>query len=584
VILPARRTPIVLLAALLTLVAACRPERPDDELVVAVDAPVKDLDPRLATDGPSARLSRLVFEGLTRVDDHGLAQLDLAAELTPVGLTDSKGLPLQYRATLRPDARFANGQPVTPADVVCTYSSVLGEVLKTPIAGEFRKRFTAVVADPDHPNAVLFVLRKPLATLGTDLVLGIVPASVCGQPGQRFAGPLVGSGPWQVAADSLASGDRVAVSRWTGHRSGPPVPGQPRRLVFRAIADEGARALSVLGGGADVAWTGLSPSVLRSAETTGKVSVVTAPGIGWMYLGLNLRHPPLYDVRVREALALALDRDSALQSVLGGRGRLAEGMFPPEHWAHVALPPRPRDLQRAAALLDAAGLLPGPDGVRLRLTVKVSTSRLRRALARHLAEGLRPLGIDVTVRPFELATFLADVRAGQFEVFLLQLPEPVEPDQLGWMFASTNAAVAGSDPASASPYARWDRRGLPWATLDPDLTQHPTCGPWQAVALPEALQAFALAPLGLAEPRGAANRTAYANTEVDCLVDAGRRELDRSKRAALYGRVQQILAEELPVLPLWWESVALVVGPRWQVPAPASDGRYAGLAAARRLP
>lgn len=561
---------------------ACRPDRDPAELVVATDAPVKDLDPRLATDGPSARLSRLVFEGLTKVDDHGLPVLDLAAEITPEGARDADGLPLGYRVTLRPDARFHDGRPVTAADVACTYQSVLGPVLQTPIAGEFRKRLRSVHADRNLPLVVHFALRRPLATLWTDLVLGIVPASVCAQPGQRFAATPVGSGPWQLAPGSAASGERVVVQRSRWHRSGPARANQPQRLVFRAIADEGARALSVLGGGADVAWTGLSPTVLASATDSGRARLVSAPGIGWMYLGLNLRHPPLHDPRVREALALGLDREAALRAVLHDGGRLADGMFPPEHWAHVALPSQRRDVARAEALLDAAGLPRGPDGVRLRLTLKVSTSRLRRAIGRHLSEGLREIGVELAVRPFELATFLADVRAGRFEAFLLQLPEPVEPDQLGWMFASTNAAVTQAEPDSVSPFAQLDRRGMPFAVWEQVLAVDPDCGPWQQHAVRSALADVVLAPLGLAEPRGSANRTGYAHPLVDCLVDLGRTRLGRLQRQQLYGRAQQQLARDRPVLPLWWEDVRLLVGPRWDVPPPASDGRYWRLGEATR--
>lgn len=551
------------------LILACQPARDPAQLVVAVDAPVRDLDPRLAVDGPSARLSRLIFQGLTQVDEHGAPALDLATELTQAG--DA----LHYHATLRPGVRFHDGHAVTAADVAFTYQTVLDPAFGTPITGEFRKRFASVTADPRDPLVVYFVLRRPVATLWTDLVLGIAPAHLLrDQPNRRFAGPPVGSGPWRVVG--AAAGERVTVQR--------VVPGAwPQQLQFVAIGDEGARALSVLGGGADVAWAGLSPAMVQGAAQTGRATLHSAPGIAFTYLGCNLRTPPLHQLAVRRALALALDRPALVQTVLGGLAVPADQMFAPGHWAHLGLPPLPFDPARAAQLLDEAGLRPGPDGVRLRLELKVSTSRMRRQVARALAEQWRKVGIDVAVRPFELATFLADVRAGRFELFLLQLPEPFEPDQLGWMLHTGNAAVKAPDLNSASPYARLDRRGIVPTAWDPALAADPACAQWQRGVIDDGNAAFALAPLGLGSSPGSANRTGYSNAWVDCWLDRGAAALQRPLRRQLYQQVQRQVAEDLPIIPLWWEHQVALVGPEVRLPQLPADGRYAALGLATRV-
>lgn len=562
---------LVWLAVGLSLHLGCRPARDPDQWVVAVDAPVKDLDPRLAVDGPSARLSRLVFSGLTQVDEHGTPALDLAALIT-------LETALVARVHLRPNLRFHDGQPLTAADVALTYSTVLDPAFGTPIGSEFRKRLAAVVADPVDALVVRFVLRKPLATLWTDLVVGIAPAHLLRHAvKQRFAGPVIGSGPWRVRG--VANGERVEVERFD--LEGIAAVGTPKRLVFRAIADEGARALAVLGGGADVAWSGLSPAVLRGAQATADARVIAAAGIAFTYLGFNLRHPKLHDPRVRRALALALDRQTLIAAVLGGRARLADGLFAAGHWARVDLPVVPYDPHTAARLLDQAGLVAGPDGVRLHIDIKVSTSRMRRQLARALADQWRAIGVQAQVRPFELSTFLADVRAGRFEVFVLQLPEPFEPDQLAWMLHSQNAAVKTADLAAPSPYAQMDRRGIAVTAWDAALDSDPVCANWQKRKRMEGLLAFSLAAIGNVGATGSANRSGYAQPWVDCWLDLGAAAFDRPTRKSWYAKAQHQIALDLPIVPLWWEDIAVLVAPNvdgLQLPA---DGRYSVLGAMR---
>ncbi len=554
-----------LAAALALLLGACQPARPPGELVVVVDAPVKDLDPRLATDGPSARLSRMVFQGLTQVDPHGSPSLDLAAQLT------EDGDPLIIKAVLRPNARWQDGQPVTARDVAFTYQSVLDPRFATPIGGEFRRRFANVLADPRDPLVVRLYLRRPLATLWSDLVLGIAPAHLLqDRPDRRFGGAPVGSGPWQVVGP--ASGDMVTLQR-----VGPAPANRAQRLVFRAIADEGARSLSVLGGGADLAWSGLSPAILRGAAHTGRARLISAPGIAWVYLGLNLRQTPLDHSKVREALARGLDRQNLIDTLLAGLATPADGLFAPGHWARTELPQYRHDPAAAEKLLDQAGLPRRADGWRFALEIKVSTSRLRRSVGRALADQLRQIGVDASVRPFELATFLADVRAGRFQAFLLQLPEPFEPDQLAWMLHSHNAAVRTPDASSTSLYARLPRDGLADPAWDAALDADPQCALWRRRDWRERLEGLVLAPLGLEQGRGLANRTSYADPWLDCWVDLGRETTDRAKRFVLYTLAQQRAARDLPVVPLWWEHQAVLAAPHLQVPPLPADGRYSVL-------
>lgn len=527
---------------------ACREPWPDATLVLAVPTPIRTVDPRLAVDAASTRVWRLVFSGLTAVHPDGSTSLDLAEAITP-SAWDGEGAPVAYDVTLRRDRRFHDGRPVEAADVVCTYRSLVDPRLGSPVGGAFARRFTAVEAL--GPRRVRFRLRAPLATFRSDVILGIVPRSACRHP--RLAlGAAVGAGPFRL--QEPLEKDRVVLQR-----VGSAPPSAARQVVVRAIADEGARALSVLGGGADVGL-GLSPGALDAASRHGAARIASAPGIAFSYLGVQLEHPTLADPVVRRALLLALDRPALVAAVLGGRGRVAATMMAPEHWAAPAdLQPVASDPARVATLLDTAGLPPDAGGIRLRLRLLTTTARERRTQADAVARQLARVGVAVEVRGLEIASLLDALRAGQFDLFLLGLPEPLEPDYLGWMFHSRNRPGA----ALALP-----------APLDDAARAIPGCRRMHAAATADALVAIAWDALGSPPARGSGNRSRLRDPRIDCLLDLGQRAQTLADRAPHYHAVARLLARLLPVLPLWHEDASALVGARVGAVSPPADGSY----------
>ena len=543
--LTARVVALALLTALL-LVGCGRREWPDDLLVLAVPTAARTLDPRLAVDAASTRIWRLVFAGLTSVAPTGEVHLALAESLTATAW-DSDGEPLAVIATLRPGLRFHDGRPVEAEDVACTWRSAMDPRLGSPVAGELGRRVRAV--PPLDARRVRFGLHAPLATFASDLILGIVPRSACSQPNLALIEPI-GAGEFAV----VDAGDLAAVRL---RRVGPTPAGAARSLLIRAVSDETGRLLSVLAGGADLAL-GLSPLALQAATGHRGARLARAPGIAWTYLGLNTRDPAVADPRVRRALSLAVDRAALVHALLDGRGRPAPSMFPSGHW--VAPPdflPPAQDVAAAAALLDAAGLSADAAGVRLRLRLLVPPSRPRRREADALAVALRAIGVEVTVRSLELGTLLAELRAGRFQAFLLGLPEPLEPDYLGWMFHSANHP--GAPP-------RWPEAP---ATPPTGLDCQPIVDAVRAAWLHDA----AMEGLGLATPRGAGNRTGVADPLLDCLLAIGRRRADRTLRAHAYHTAIHRLGELVPVISLWHEDQVALVHPRVGPTTPAADGR-----------
>lgn len=533
-------------------------------LVVLLDSAARALDPRFTIDAASMRASRMVFEALVTVDNPSLLPEPQLAE----SITEDPQDPRLWHVRVRRGVRFHDGVELTGRDVVETFRTVLDPALGSPYRADFARKIKDVRPDPaGGPYDVLFEVHRPYATFVTDLVLGIVPAHAL-VDGAFPEGTYVGTGPFRYVR---RDGERTLVLQrnddWHGGRAGF------EWLVFRTIEDENTRLLSLLGGSGDLVQNGVSPVLVDVLARRPGVRVEAAESISFTYVGLNLRVPALADVRVRRALALGIDRASIVAHRYAGKALLATGMLAPFHWAYEGDVPRwPFDPARAEALLDEAGFPRDvTTGVRLTVELKLSNNRFRRSVAELIARQLRDIGVDVRLRSYEFGTFFADIRKGNFDAFLLQLPEPVEPDMLRWMLHSMATPI--KEPSGdATPYAAADRRYVnPGAEA---LVDDPVCGAWarEVVARGEA------ARRGEAEvDMGSANRTWFASPRFDCMVELGLRTVERAERRRYYAEAQRIAASELPVIPLWHEHNVAVMRDKVHGYRPLPNGRLAPL-------
>ena len=212
--------------------------------------------------------------------------------------------------------------------------------------------------------------------------------------------------------------------------------------------------------------------------------MIEAPGVDYQYIGLNLRDPVLGDVRVRQALAYAIDSRAIIEYLRRGLARPATGLLPPQSWAVASdLEPYRYDPDRARALLDLAGYR-DPDGdgpaPRLRLELKISSAvEFNRLQAAVIQQNLRAVGVDLDVRTYEFATLFSDVLEGNFQMYTLQ-----------W--------TAGS-------------------LADPDI-------------LRRVFHSDQVPPLGF-------NRGHYSNPEVDALLDEAGASSDEARRLELFKRL-----------------------------------------------
>lgn len=333
----------------------------------------------------------------------------------------------------------------------------------------------------------------------------------------RGAGPEAGSRPVGAGPFRFLRYRRdrdILLEAFENYHAGrPAVP----RIRLKIVPGETSRHQELLKGSVDLVVNDLTPDQVESLRKEGRLRVLTGPSSSYSYLAFNLEDPILRDRRVRRAIAHALDVPRLVELLLHSLARPSTGLLPPDHWAYEPdVASHPHDPALSARLLDEAGFRdPDGDGPKPRFTIsyKTSTAELARQQATVFQEQLRGVGIDLQVRSFEWGTFYDDIKSGRFQLFSLQWTQILDPDVYRMRFGS-----------------------------------------------------------GYIPPRGF-NRGRYRNPEVDRLLEEGAREPDPAVRRRVYGRIQRILAEDLPYVSLWHKSNFAVMSDRLEGFAltPAAD-------------
>ncbi len=270
-------------------------------------------------------------------------------------------------------------------------------------------------------------------------------------------------------------------------------------MEFRVIPDATTRALELRKRSADVVSNGLTPDTVLVLQKDDGLQILRGPGTIYAYLALNLRDPILKDVRVRRALAHSIDVAPIIHYLWRDQARPAYSILPPQHWAYDAdVAKYAFDPVLARKLLDEAGY-PEKNGVRFHLAMKTSTEESTRLLAAVLQQQLREVGIALDIHTFEFATFYSDITKGAYQMHSLR-----------W--------VGGN--------------------LDPDIFE------------------YVFATKSFAPKR--ANRTFYSNPRVDELIEQSHATLDQQQRKKLFDEIQQIIAEDLPYINLWYYDNVIV--------------------------
>jgi peptide/nickel transport system substrate-binding protein len=387
--------------------------------------------------------------------------------------------------------------------------------------------FAAVerVEVPDRLTVVVRLKRPDAGLLFnmSDGLFGVVPRGA----GRDFGLHPVGSGAFRFV--SAVQDKEVVVERvpyWADALRPASHDGAAvKRVRFAVVPDAITMALELKKGSADVESNDITLDMVHALRDAPNLATETSPSSIVVYANFNVTDPVLRDKRVRQAIACAMDRPAIVKALWRGQAQLAETLLPEGHWAAAAddqLPQYRHDVARAQALLEAAGYPPGRDGVRLRVTLKTSTDETTRLMAAILQQQMRAAGIDLQIRSAEFGTFYADVTKGAFQMYVLR-----------WI---------GSNE-------------------DPYIFQYG----YGSASFP---------------PKGG-NRGRYANDRVDALLKTAAGSTDQGERRRLYVEVQQILAEDLPGIPMWYPNNTVVHARRLLGVVPRASGSFDFLRDAR---
>jgi peptide/nickel transport system substrate-binding protein len=479
---PAARELVIAVALAFSLLS-CSSKPDPSTLVMVIQSSPTNLDPRVGLDGSSERIDNLIFDDLLTRGDN----LDVAPGLAERWANPD---PLTYVFHLHHGVTFHDGRSLTSRDVKWTFDSLLQGKVRSTKAAVYR--FVDRIDTPDD-FTVTFHMKEPSATLLWNLsdgAIGIVPYG----SGNEMAAHPIGSGPFMFVT---AETDKEVVIERNNDYWGDKA--KLARVRFAVVPDATTRALELRKGSADAEINELTPDTVAALEHNPSLAVERAPGTVLAYLGFNLRDPILKDVRVRQAIAFALDRRPMIEYLWHGEAQPARSLLPPQSWAYNGdVPAYDHDPGKARELLDAAGY-PTVNGVRFHITMKTSTDENTRLMVAVIQQQLREVGIALDIRSFEFGTFFADVTYGLFQLYGLR-----------W--------IGGNE--------------------DPDIFEY----------------AFHSAKF----PPNGANRGFYSNPKIDALIDQARREVDPRVRKPLYAEVQRILAEDVPSINLWYLDNVLV--------------------------
>jgi peptide/nickel transport system substrate-binding protein len=499
-------------------------EQASGTIIVALAGPPESLDPADHRSRESETVLRNMFEGLVTRDTRSGVHLELAEELN--WLDDTT-----LEAKLRQGVKFHNGQEMTADDVVFTFNRIIQEnAIEYPEAHTSPRKGLIAPLDSvekvdDYTVKFNFSGVWPPA-MQLLVHQQIVPKSYIEEVGtQGFVEKPIGTGPFMFVEGQID--DQIVMERFDDYWGGAPDlapvgPAQVEKAIFRVIPEASTRVAALLAGEMDIIQS-VPPELIDTLNLTEGVEVKTAPGTQPMWLQLNVSNPLFSDVKVRQALNFAVDKDLIVEAIYGGRAVPIPGPLSPfNNFVNKSLEPYPYDPDKALELLAEAGWTDSDgDGILDKdgqpLAFTIDTIESWRSLAEGIAGLFREIGVDAGVRFWEYSVLRPQMFACERQSFL---------DDWG--------------DSAFDPVGHFEAK---WHTY--------TEG----------------------DSHGRGNFMCYSNPRVDELIIAGETEADTAQRQATYDEAQQIVYDEAPAVFLILPEVAEASASRVQNWEPASDSR-----------
>lgn len=481
------------------------PVTPGGRLVFASSYEPNTLNPLLSDLVSAKEVASLVFSGLVRMNDKGEWFADLAADVPSLqnGGVSADGRAVTYR--LRQNVLWHDGAPFTADDVVFTWQVIMNPKNNIVTREGYDQILSVEAADK---YTVLVKFRRPYPPYLT-LFPAILPrhllqaADFAKTPFHRAP---VGTGPfvfkqWRIGED-------ITLDANPKYHLGKPVLDS---ILYRIIPDLNVLLTQIKAGQIDIV-SGLDLAYLEQIKAMDGVRPVFSPTLVWEHLDLNLDSPLLRDVQVRTAIALGLDRQAIINAALKGTAPVAAADQAVFSWGcNPALQPSARNLTAARETLIQAGWKPGTDNIFVKdgrklafSLVTTSGNKAREIAAQVIVQQLKEAGMEVSLRLIDPKQLFSTVLPGRrFD-------------------AAMYAWQLGPDP---------DNRGL-----------------WHSRSIPAAHNQY-----------DGKNYSGWRNPEVDNLTDQAFQTMDVKARQHMYYRVQELMLQDWPAIPLYFRTELGVV-------------------------
>ena len=457
-------------------------------VTIGTDVDAGTLDPRLARDTTAYRVTDLIYSGLIHTTPGLEAKPDLAESW-------QNPTPTTWVFKLRPNLKFSDGSPLTAADVVFTFSSILDQKFNAPM----RALYTPISAvEAVDPQTVKFTLSAPYAPLLSYLDIGIVSKALV-DGGTDIGLKPVGAGPMKFT--SWTRGSSIELAPNANYWGDKP---KADKVVVKIIGDGSARAQAFEAGDLDIIQSPLAPQDIKRLQADKRFGAVVQPGLGVTYINFNTKDPLLASPKMRQAFSMLIDQKTIVNDIYQGVDAVASSIILPSSWAYSKDIKQPGfDVEGAKKLFKEEGWADtNGDGI--------------------LDKGGKPLTIV-------LSTHSEDSNRVQSIEFM----------QATFQAAGVDAKAQITDwPSFSTNYVQKSQHQI--ALLG-----------WLNIVDPDRLL-FSQLTTG-----GSTNWGSYSNPVVDDLLNKGRSATNQADRTAAYQKAATTLASDLPYYILSYQGYQL---------------------------
>jgi peptide/nickel transport system substrate-binding protein len=517
---------LVAFAAALLFTISCR--RTNSEFVtIALPEKFTTLDTLTSTASDSAadRVRNLIFNTLVRKNE----SFDYVGELAQDISVSPDGMTVTFK--LRDNVKFHNGKPFTSADVKYTFDELFksnsfkskaffdtvpldaADNGKIPAANangngnakpaeEPKTKSVAHIVSLETPDPQTVVIRVTRPALKNQLLSNLVAIPIIpeGSVGQQKDQPT-GSGPFKFVSFDVSQ-NIVELAGNADYWEGAP---KVRKLRLKTVTDANALQAELQTGGVDIAPnpSNLPPDSVRSLGSSPTLKVEQSDGSGSniQYLVFNTQSPQLNNVKIRQAIGYAVDRQKIVTELLFNQAKVAHSILPEQSWAYSAGTQYKYDPAKAKQLLQEAGYKNEP------IVFKYSSGNAAvNQYAQVIQSSLADIGINVQIETLEVNTIRTQLAQGQFQMYTgIWIGGNQDPIFIRDLFATSK--IPGGSVACC-------------------------------------------------------NRSRYSNPELDRILEEAVNTIDRETAKSLYMKSQQIVSDELPLFPLWYPANIVIANKR----------------------